>query len=68
MKHSFTLSALAAHTAASFVGDADYLVEGVNTLEEASSLDVSFLANPRYTEAMKRSKACLLYTSPSPRD
>ncbi len=53
----FTLSELAAKTAASFTGDPDYIISGVNTLEEASGADLSFLANPKYSEAMKKSKA-----------
>ena len=53
--------------AASFVGDPEYVATGVNTLEEASKQDVSFLANPRYTEAMKKSSAgivCIDKSSP----
>lgn len=56
MQSSYTLSELAAKTDATYLGDPDYVITGVNTLEEASSGDISFLANSRYVEAMKRSK------------
>jgi len=54
---SISLKELAAFLAARLVGDPDALVSGVNTLDEASSQDLSFLANARYTEAMKKSQA-----------
>lgn len=54
---SITLKELAALLAARFVGEADYPIGGVNTLDEATSSDLSFLANPRYSEAMKKSAA-----------
>lgn len=57
MKRKFTLSELAAETAATLEGNPDYVIAGVNTLEEATSEDASFLANPRYSEAMKQSIA-----------
>ncbi len=57
MVKSFTLSELAVKTAAKLVGKEDYLITGVNTLDEATPEDVSFLANSRYREAMKQSAA-----------
>jgi len=57
MKNSFTLSELAEKTSTTLIGNPEYIITGVNTLEEASPQDVSFLANPRYSEAMKRSAA-----------
>jgi UDP-3-O-[3-hydroxymyristoyl] glucosamine N-acyltransferase len=57
MKRSFTLSELAAQTAATLYGDPKTIITGVNTLDEATSDDVSFLANPKYSEAMKKSDA-----------
>lgn len=54
---SFLLKDLAAILAAQIIGDPDYLITGVNTLDEASERDLSFLANPRYLDAMKRSKS-----------
>ncbi len=57
MTHSFTLSELAAKTAATLVGDPTLIVSGVNTLDEATNQDVSFLANPRYLQNMENSSA-----------
>ena len=54
---SFSLAELARQTGSQLIGNPDHLVTGVNTLEEALSSDVSFLANPRYQEAMKKSIA-----------
>src|SRR5690348_16227598 len=51
------LKELAALTAARVVGDPEFIVEGINTHDEATASDISFLANPLYTEAMKQSKA-----------
>jgi UDP-3-O-[3-hydroxymyristoyl] glucosamine N-acyltransferase len=53
----YSLKELAALTTARVVGDPELLVEGINTLDEATASDISFLANPLYTEAMKQSKA-----------
>ena len=53
----FTLAELAAITQSKLKGDPNFVVTGVNTLEEAVASDVSFLANPRYREAMKKSRA-----------
>lgn len=65
MKRTFTLSELAAKTAASLEGNPDYVIAGVNTLEEASAHDASFLANPRYSEAMKASIAGVVCIDPN---
>ena len=54
---SFTLKELADRLAAQFVGNPHQVILGVNTLDEASDEDLSFLANPRYLEAMKKSRA-----------
>lgn len=54
---SFTLAELSAATGAQLVGDPALSITGINTLEDASSQDASFLANPRYLEAMKKTEA-----------
>ncbi|MBS0625961.1 MAG: UDP-3-O-(3-hydroxymyristoyl)glucosamine N-acyltransferase [Verrucomicrobia bacterium] len=54
---SFKLDELAQLTSSQLVGDPEFVVTGVNTLEEALPADASFLANPRYREAMKKSAA-----------
>ncbi|MDE3047306.1 MAG: UDP-3-O-(3-hydroxymyristoyl)glucosamine N-acyltransferase, partial [Verrucomicrobiota bacterium] len=61
---SFTLKELGAQIGAQLIGDPDYCITGVNTLEEALSSDASFLANPRYSEAMKKSKAGVICVAP----
>jgi UDP-3-O-[3-hydroxymyristoyl] glucosamine N-acyltransferase len=54
---SVRLKELAVLLAARLIGDPDALICGVNTLDEASSNDLSFLSNSRYIEAMKKSHA-----------
>ncbi len=53
----FTLAELAEKTGSKLLGDPFFEITGVNTLEEAGPSDASFLANPRYQEAMKKSRA-----------
>lgn len=57
MSRAFCLSELAERTHARLVGDASWQIRGVEALECATSEDASFLANPRYREAMTRSQA-----------
>ncbi len=64
MKRSFRLSELASKAFATLVGDPLHLISGVNTLDEAGGEDASFLANPRYIEAMKKSKAGVICIDP----
>ncbi|MFA6118830.1 MAG: UDP-3-O-(3-hydroxymyristoyl)glucosamine N-acyltransferase [Parachlamydiales bacterium] len=52
-----TLKKLAELTSSQLIGDENFEISGVNTLEDATSLQASFLANPRYLELMKKSKA-----------
>jgi UDP-3-O-[3-hydroxymyristoyl] glucosamine N-acyltransferase len=55
---------LAAHTGSELLGNPEATILGVNTLEEASQDDASFLANPRYAQAMKQSKAGVICVAP----
>jgi UDP-3-O-[3-hydroxymyristoyl] glucosamine N-acyltransferase len=57
MKPKYSLQTLAEMTGSQLIGDPEYFISGVDVLETASSEDVSFLANPRYREQMKNSKA-----------
>ncbi len=41
------------------------MITGVDTLDEATSEDASFLANPRYLDAMKKSEAGVICIGPS---
>ena len=61
----FTLAELAELTSATVYGDPKTLITSVNTLDEASDSDVSFLANPKYLDAMKRSKAGIICIDPN---
>lgn len=64
----FTLAELSTLTSATLVGNPDHAVSGIEALESASSEDVSFLANPRYRQAMRDSKAgviCVDQTVPT---
>ncbi len=53
----YSLGDLAKQTNSKLVGNADHLISNVNTLEQATSQEASFLTNPRYREAMKLSNA-----------
>jgi UDP-3-O-[3-hydroxymyristoyl] glucosamine N-acyltransferase len=59
-QRSFTLKELSRLTGAELFGNEEHLISGVNTLEEATSEDASFLTNPRYAEAMKSSNAGII--------
>lgn len=61
---TFTLGELAARTAAQLIGNPNAVISGVNTLDEAGPDDASFLANPRYREAMKRTDAGVICIAP----
>ena len=52
-----TLKELADLTSNKLIGDANFKISGVNTLDEASNCEASFLANPRYLDSMLKSKA-----------
>ena len=59
----FTLAELAKLTRTTLVGNPDQCIVGVEALEAASPEDASFLANPRYREAMLHSKAGVICIS-----
>ncbi len=61
---SYTLKELAEQTASALVGDPSKSISGIDTLEEASENDASFLSNPRYREAMKSTKAGVVCVDP----
>ncbi len=56
-KRSFTLEELANITKSKLVGDPTKIIEGFNTLDIAQNNEASFLANSRYEDAMRKSKA-----------
>ncbi|MCB1110248.1 MAG: UDP-3-O-(3-hydroxymyristoyl)glucosamine N-acyltransferase [Chlamydiia bacterium] len=57
MTKDFTLAELSELTQTELVGDPDFKICSVDNLESASEKDASFLANPKYNEAMKQSNA-----------
>lgn len=60
-KKSFTLKELADFTQSTLIGDPDYCITNVESLELATASDASFLANPRYEKAMLKSKAGVVF-------
>jgi UDP-3-O-[3-hydroxymyristoyl] glucosamine N-acyltransferase len=60
----FSLAELAAQCAATWSGNPDAIITGVNTLDEATAEDLSFLASSRYIEAMKKSEAGVICIDP----
>lgn len=65
MNQSFTLEELAAFTNSTLVGNPHHIIQGIADLESATDGDVSFLANPRYENAMQRSSAGAIFVSHS---
>ena len=53
----FTLSELAKLTKSTIIGNPEYCVTGVDSLDSACPEDASFLANPRYRSLLKETKA-----------
>lgn len=52
-----TLGQLAEHVKGKVKGNADISISSVATLENATSSEISFLANPKYARALKTTKA-----------
>jgi len=63
-KSLYTLEELAELTQSKLVGEKEKTVGSVNTLDKAEKEDVSFLANPRYLDAMKQSNAGVICVEP----
>lgn len=60
-KNHYDLEALAALTNSKLVGNPKHLISGVADLETATDQDASFLSNPRYNLAMKKTKAGVIF-------
>lgn len=58
---TLTLQQLAEMTKAKLIGNAQHSVTNVESLEDATQCDVSFLANPRYVAAMQKSQAGAIF-------
>lgn len=64
MKH-YTLAELATKTSSQLVGDPNHKITDVADLQTAENHDASFLANPRYEQAMKKSLAGVIFVDAS---
>jgi UDP-3-O-[3-hydroxymyristoyl] glucosamine N-acyltransferase len=64
-KKSFTVEQIAKLTQSDIKGDPSKVITNVADLESADEHDASFLANPRYEGAMKKSKAGVIFIDPS---
>ena len=58
-----TLEEIAALTNSQLIGDPKKVISNVADLESADESDVSFLANPRYEGAMRKSKAGAIFVA-----
>lgn len=58
---TFTLAEIAKLTQSQLIGDPNYEIVGVASLERATSKEASFLENPRYEQAMQRSQAGVVF-------
>jgi UDP-3-O-[3-hydroxymyristoyl] glucosamine N-acyltransferase len=62
---TFKLSEIASITNSKLVGDPDYTIESVSSLERADAKTASFLENPRYEKSMLESKAGVIFLAPN---
>lgn len=58
------LSELAVLLNGEIIGDADVLISGVNSLDEAKGGDISFFANPKYGDKLAATKASAILVKP----
>ncbi len=56
-KTSYSLKELATLTNSDYLGDPEFIVSGVSSLDLATSTDVSFLSNPRYAPELTSTQA-----------
>lgn len=62
---SFSLQELAEVTKTQLIGDPKHRITNVADLDTADENDASFLANPRYEQAMRSSKAGVIFIAPN---
>lgn len=60
---TFTLAELAEITESTLIGDPKWVISHVADLESAGPQDASFLANPRYEQAMRQSQAGVVFVN-----
>ncbi len=63
-----TLNEIAAKFGSEVVGDGDVVVDGIGTIECATDRQLTFLANPKYQEQLKVSRAAVVIVALSHRD
>jgi len=68
MPRTYTLQQIADHIGADVRGDSEYLIEGLNTLQEAASSQLSFLANKTYRKYLSSSQAGAVILNPAMAD
>ena len=70
MPFNYRLKEIAEFLELELIGSKDAVIHSISGIDKAVSGDISFLANQRYAPllAVCKATACLLYTSPSPRD
>ena len=70
MQQGFTLSQIAEQLGLTLAAKAekDKLISGVNTLEEAGENELSFLANPKYTPFLEKTRAGAVIVEPKHAD
>ncbi len=59
-----TLSELAVLLDGKIIGDANTIITGINSLDEAINGEISFLANPKYREQLVTTKASAILVKP----
>lgn len=60
-RKSFKLADLAAMTHSKLIGNPEHIITSVADLDSAKNEDASFLANPRYEQAMRKSQAGVIF-------
>lgn len=63
-KASYTLGEIAEYIKAELIGDAEFRVQGLNTLQDAVASDLSFLSNKSYQKYLATSQAGAVILSP----
>lgn len=62
---AWTLGEIASEIGAQLVGNADIVITGVGTLQNAKQTDISFLANTKYRQYLKSTSAGCVIVSPA---
>ena len=67
-QHSIKLSELAEAHGLQFIGDGETIIDGVGTLSDATSSQLSFLSNPAYRSQLANTKAGVVLVKPDQAD